>query len=219
VRGACWRLHTGARGSGNAQVLPASRVPLHYGCIDYSNGYMFATMRISEPGIQPGRLGGRKPRLVAPRSERSRFGPLTCVDVVSDQTLCLLRNGWLTVSSVRFGRHRLPLDQARLLSHQPAAPIVTSAFPGPERAILLRWRGRHLLRRSSGCARPSDGRPQPDRLAMVPTHVLGHALCYSYGACAVRPHRGSAMTLMCCSECASSSTLLHHQGKLKTLHR
>jgi hypothetical protein len=103
-----------------------------YGCIDYSNGYMYATMPYL-PSRAFNLVGLTVENLdsLRPRSERSRFGPLTCVDVVSDETLCLLRNGLVdSLSGPGSGDIGFPWTKARLLSHQPAAPIVDFSLSG-----------------------------------------------------------------------------------------
>ena len=94
-----------------------------YGCIDVSNGYMFATMLYLPSGaFNLLGLTVENHDSLHPRSEPSRFGPLTCVNVVSDQTLCLLRNGRL-YSLSGIAAMEFAWTTERLLSEQSNAPM------------------------------------------------------------------------------------------------
>lgn len=104
-----------------------------YGCIDDSIGYILATM-VYLPSTAFNLLGRavESRDSLHPRSERSRFGPLTCVGIVSDETLCLLSDGQVDSltgpgSSATIG---LPWTEARLLSEHANAPMADFTLSG-----------------------------------------------------------------------------------------
>ena len=109
-----------------------------YGCIEVSNGYMFATM-LYLPSVAFNLLGltVEARDSLHPRSKDSRFGPLTCVNVVSNQTLCLLSNGQLySVTGIR--EMEFAWTTARLLSEQPTAPLADFKLSGtPKQPYIL----------------------------------------------------------------------------------
>jgi hypothetical protein len=109
-----------------------------YGCIDVSNGYMFATM-LYLPSVAFNLLGltVEARDSLHPRSKDSSFGPLTCVGVVSDQTLCLLSNGKLySITGIR--EMEFAWTTARLLSEQSTAPIADFTLSGtPKEPYIL----------------------------------------------------------------------------------
>jgi hypothetical protein len=73
-----------------------------------------------------------------PRSKDSRFGPLTCVRVVSDQTLCLLHNGRLYTITGMVREMEFTWTTARLLSEQSTAPLADFTLSGtPKEPYIL----------------------------------------------------------------------------------
>lgn len=115
-----------------------------YGCIDYSIGYMLATMPYL-PNRAFNLLGLAVENLdsLHSRSERSRFGPLTCVDVDSDETLCLLSNGLVdSLTGPGPGDIGFPWTKARLVSEQSTAPMADfdlSGVPKEPYILLMPW--------------------------------------------------------------------------------
>jgi hypothetical protein len=110
-----------------------------YGCIDVSNGYMFATM-LYLPSVAFNLLGltVEARDSLHPRSKDSRFGPLTCVRVVSDQTLCLLHNGRLYTITGMVREMEFAWTTARLLSEQSTAPLADFTLSGtPKEPYIL----------------------------------------------------------------------------------
>jgi hypothetical protein len=101
-----------------------------YGCVDVSNGYMFATM-LYLPSVAFNLLGltVESHDSLHPRLESSQFGPLTCVNVVSEQTLCLLSNGKL-YSLSGIAAMEFAWTTERLLSEQPTAPMADFTLSG-----------------------------------------------------------------------------------------
>lgn len=112
-----------------------------YGCIDYSIGYLAATAPyLPSSALNSLDLAVEHHDSFHPRSERSRFGPLTCVDGVSGATLCLLRNGLLdSLSGPASGAIiGYPWTNVRLLSEQPAAPMADFTLAGvPKEPYIL----------------------------------------------------------------------------------
>jgi len=104
-----------------------------YGCIDYSNGYMYATAPyLPSTAFNLLGLAVESHDSLHARLERSQYGPLTCVGVVSDETLCLLGNGQVDslsgpASSATVG---FPWTKARLLNEQPTAPMADFTLSG-----------------------------------------------------------------------------------------
>lgn len=109
-----------------------------YGCVDVSNGYMFATMLYLPSGaFNLLGLTVENHDALHPRSEPSKFGPLTCVSVVSNQTLCLLRNGRL-YSLSGIAAMEFAWTTERLVSEQSNAPMADFTLSGvPKEPFIL----------------------------------------------------------------------------------
>ncbi len=101
-----------------------------YGCIDVSNGYIFATMPyLPSVAFNLLALTVEAHDSLHPRSKDSRFGPLTCVNVVSNQTLCLVSSGKI-YSLSRMHLTEFPWTTARLLSEQSTVSLADFTLSG-----------------------------------------------------------------------------------------